>query len=63
LKNSKRSSEAGGVTVNHPHIEMVSDEVWSDRDDILMGIGIMRQLHLYIAYKEKKMYITPALAN
>ena len=42
---------------------MVSDEVWSDRDDILMGIGIMRQLHLYIAYKEKKMYITPALAN
>jgi len=53
----------GGVTVNHPHVEMVADKVWSDRDDLLLGIGILRQLHLYIAYKEKKMYITPALPN
>jgi hypothetical protein len=26
-------------------------------------MGILRQLHLYISYKEEKFYITPAGAN
>lgn len=52
----------GGVTVSHPHIEIVSDPVWTE-DDLLMGIDILRQLHIYIAYGEKKLYITPALPN
>jgi hypothetical protein len=57
-----KSLSFGGVTVNNPHIEMVADKVWNGTD-LLIGIGILRQLHLYIAYKEGKMYITPALAN
>jgi hypothetical protein len=52
----------GNVTVNHPHVEIVSDPVWSE-DDLLLGIGILRQLHFYIAYREKKLYITQAQAN
>jgi hypothetical protein len=52
----------GGVTVSHPRVEMVGDRVW-DQNDLLLGVGILRQLHLYIAYKEKKMYISPALAD
>jgi len=52
----------GGVQVNNPRIQMVADKVWTE-DDLLLGIGILRQLHIYIAYKEKKMYITPALVN
>jgi hypothetical protein len=52
----------GGVTVNRPHIQIVSDPVWRE-DDLLLGVGILSQLHLYIAYGEKKLYITPALAN
>ncbi|HEX4272474.1 MAG TPA: retropepsin-like aspartic protease [Rhizomicrobium sp.] len=52
----------GNVTVNRPHVEIVSDPVWSE-DDLLLGIGILRQLHFYIAYREKKLYITPAQAN
>lgn len=52
----------GNVQVSHPRIEIVADKVW-DENDLLLGIGILRQLHLYIAYKEKKMYITPALQN
>jgi len=52
----------GAVTVNRPRIEMVADKVWNE-DDLLLGIGILRQLHIYIAYKERKMYITPALVN
>jgi len=57
-----QSLSFGDVKVSNPHIEMVADKVWNE-DDLLLGIGILRQLHLYIAYKEKKMYITPALAN
>lgn len=53
----------GDVTVNHPRVEIVSNDVWDNKTDLLLGIGILRQLHLYIAYKERKMYITPALAN
>jgi len=57
-----QSLSFGAVTVNHPHIEMAADNVWGE-DDLLLGIGILRQLHIYIAYKERKMYITPALMN
>jgi len=52
----------GGVQVNNPRIQMVADKVWAE-DDLLLGIGILRQLHIYIAYKDKKMYISPALVN
>jgi len=57
-----KSLSFGGVVVNNPHIEMGADKLWNG-EDLLLGIGILRQLHLYIAYKEKKMYITPALVN
>ncbi|HEY4076090.1 MAG TPA: hypothetical protein VGM26_04080, partial [Rhizomicrobium sp.] len=52
----------GDVNVKNPRIQIVADKVW-DQSDLLLGIGILRQLHLYIAYKEKKMYITPALTD
>jgi predicted aspartyl protease len=28
--------------------------------DVILGMDILRRLHVYIAYKEKKLYITPA---
>lgn len=52
----------GDINVSNPRIQMVADSVW-DQTDLLLGIGILRQLHIYIAYKEKKMYITPALLD
>jgi predicted aspartyl protease len=52
----------GGVTIRRPFIEIVSDAVWN-KDDLLLGIDVLRQLHLYIAYGEKKLYVTSALAN
>jgi hypothetical protein len=33
------------------------------RGDLILGIGILRQLHLHIAYDEERLYITPASAN
>src|SRR6185312_13814340 len=29
-------------------------------DDMIVGMDILHRLHVYIAYKEKKLYITPA---
>lgn len=57
-----QSLSFGDVKVSNPRIQMVADSVW-DQTDLLLGIGILRQLHIYIAYKEKKMYITPALVD
>jgi len=58
-----QSLSFGAVQVSHPQIQIVEDRVWYDKTDLLLGIGILRQLHLYIAYKEGKMYLTPAMEN
>lgn len=53
-----------GITVKTPHITVFSDEtVKGVREDMILGIGILRQLHVYIAYKEHKLYLTPAMAQ
>ena len=49
-----------GVTVNNPDIVLVSRKQLGDGPPALIGISILRQLHLYIAYKEQKLYVTPA---
>ena len=53
-----------GVTVTKPHLLVVSDNVLpGTRIDLLLGIGILRRLHLFISYSEEKLYITPAGAD
>ncbi len=59
----KGDGEGVTVTVQNPDIELVPDKVsgmaYSD-PTIILGMGILRQLHFYIAYKEKELYVTPA---
>jgi len=45
----------GNITVENPNIEVISDKVW-DQDDLLLGVSILRQLHVYVAYR-KESYI------
>jgi len=52
-----------GITVTTPHIQVASDRFLPGDDDMIIGIRILRRLHLYIAYGEEKLYITPASAN
>jgi predicted aspartyl protease len=55
----------GGVTVTNPDIILVSDaqsRLPGGRHFIL-GMGILRQLHMYIAYHEEKLYVTAASAH
>jgi len=54
----------GGVTVNNARVLFVSEETSHEHGyNMLIGEDILRQLHLYIAYKEKMLYITAASAN
>jgi predicted aspartyl protease len=32
-------------------------------NDVILGMNVIRRLHLYIAYKEQKLYITPAAST
>ncbi|HEY2033927.1 MAG TPA: hypothetical protein VGH02_09610, partial [Rhizomicrobium sp.] len=57
-----------GLTVNHPDILLISN---SESDvlggnaspKMLIGLSILSKLHLYIAYGEHNLYVTPADAH
>lgn len=53
-----------GVTVNNPAIVLVPvEKSHFEKRRMLLGIGVLSQLHLYIAYKERMLYVTPASAH
>lgn len=53
-----------GVTVANPEIYMQPAKVSKfPNDTVLLGIDILRKLHLYIAYEEHKLYVTAADAH
>lgn len=52
-----------GIAVSKPRLQIVSDDYLPKGIDMLVGVSILRRLHLYIAYGEEKLYITPAGAN
>lgn len=52
----------GTVTVQHPDILLVPESD-SRMTGALIGIGVLRQLHLYIAYREQKIYVSAATAH
>jgi predicted aspartyl protease len=49
-----------GITINNPKIEIADTGSDSRKDPLLLGIGVLRQLHLFIAYDEGKLYLTGA---
>jgi len=51
------------ISINHPSIAIM-DTGRSDSDDaeMVIGIGVLRQFHIFIAYDEKLLYLTPAEA-
>jgi predicted aspartyl protease len=56
----------GGVAVNNPNITLVPSDISAIRGQgptILIGANILRELHLYIATSQNKLYITPASAH
>lgn len=58
----------GGITVNNPDITLIPRAESGNTDapgepELILGINVLRQLHVYIAEDEKKLYITPASAH
>ena len=54
----------GGLSQMNPTIAIVSEKIAEGMgSDLILGIDVLRQMHLYIAYDEKKLYITEAQAN
>lgn len=54
------------VTVNNPDLVLVPDsqsKLGPGEPKILLGINVLRKLHLYVAYEERKLYVTPAAAH
>jgi len=52
----------GDITVLNPQIDLVPGIGGTDlkRRSVIIGLNVLRQLHIYIAYGEKKLYISPA---
>lgn len=48
-----------GITISHPDIAIIPDFNLTGAQ-IVLGVETLRRLHLYIAYKEKALYVTPA---
>lgn len=54
-----------GVTVNNPDILLVPDAQSKQygEPEIILGMNVLRELHLYIAYGKRKLYLTSASAH
>lgn len=55
----------GDITVLHPQIFLRPDDgvnrfATGRNKNVIIGLNVLRQLHIYIAYGEKKLYISPA---
>lgn len=59
----------GEMTVNNPTIYVQQDKLGNAqrlgklKPQLILGMSALRQLHLYINYKDKKIYLTPASAH
>jgi hypothetical protein len=56
-----------GVTVSNPAIRMQPDSnvetAFGEKRSILLGLDVLRQMHIFIAYSEQKLYLTGASAK
>jgi predicted aspartyl protease len=57
-----RNLAFGGVAIANPDILLVPESD-SRMTGMLIGVDVLRQLHLFIAYNERKMYVTPVGAH
>jgi predicted aspartyl protease len=59
-----KSLDFGRVSVRNPPIAIFSDNFAKGLgSDLILGTDVLRHMHLYIAYGEKRLYITAAQAN
>jgi predicted aspartyl protease len=52
-----------GIAIDHPNIVVMDSGADTDEAEMIVGIGVLRQFHIFIAYDEKALYLTPAEAR
>ena len=50
----------GDITVNNPKVALYPATIFGNDPDMILGMDVLRKLHIYFAFREGKMYITPA---
>jgi predicted aspartyl protease len=56
--------ELGDIAIEDPTLLILGDAQMQDMNvDLVLGMDVLRRLHLYIAYGEEKLYLTPAGAH
>ncbi len=68
-----KTLDLDGVTINNPAMELLPDAMPTEvatgshmkssmvqMPDMLIGMNVLRHLHVYISFRERKLYITPA---
>jgi predicted aspartyl protease len=57
--------QLGNVTIDDPSLLVTKDETaWrSDYSDLLIGLNELSKFHVYIAYRERKLYLSLATAT
>jgi hypothetical protein len=58
-----KSLSFDGVAIYNPDIPLRPDGETHIRHKFLIGMNVLRELHLYIAYGEHNIYVTPATAR
>lgn len=57
-----KSLELHGITIAHPKIVAMGPK-YRTSEDMILGMNVMKQLRIYIAYGERTMYVTGANAK
>ncbi|MBV9045141.1 MAG: aspartyl protease family protein [Alphaproteobacteria bacterium] len=60
-----RALTFGGIAVNNPNLRLLSrsDTHLGGSTRLLLGIDIIRHLHMYVAYRQKRLVVTAASAH
>lgn len=59
-----QSLNIADVAINNPSVLILEDADMNHMGtDLILGMNALRQLHIYIAYQEGKLYLTPAAAH
>jgi hypothetical protein len=54
-----RSLDIGGIRIGSPRVDL-SDSAWEPDVDLILGMDELRRLHLFFAFRERKLYAKAA---
>jgi predicted aspartyl protease len=52
-----------GIAIDRPNVVIMDSGADTNEAEMIVGIGVLRQFHIFIAYDEKALYLTPAEAH